>query len=109
MLLSNLTREKSIAEDLVEASLAVPPGEICPSSRLLDLLTEVFVKAQGYNNKAEFHFLASVFANLTLLRKSLVCCNRLGLWRGSKRTRVFLANVCVGGYSYYQVDDLYGT
>lgn len=69
MLLSNLTREKSIAEDLVEASLAVPPGEICPSSRLLDLLTEVFVKAQGYNNKAEFHFLASVFANLTLLPK----------------------------------------
>ncbi|KAI9595615.1 hypothetical protein BDF19DRAFT_422488 [Syncephalis fuscata] len=69
MLLSNLTKEKTIAVKLIAA--AVPSVETLSdkSTRALTQLLEVFVRGSNkmYNKNADYHYLASVFANITLV------------------------------------------
>ncbi|KAJ1679351.1 Protein hgh1, partial [Spiromyces aspiralis] len=68
MLLSNMNKYEAIAVSLVQ--LEVPEvAQLASTSRALDQLTDVFVKGadKQYNKHAQFHFLASVFADLTMV------------------------------------------
>ena len=68
MLLSNITKDELISAKLL--SLKVQPiQDLSSSTRAIDQLADVFVKGldRKYNKKAEFHFLASVFANVTMV------------------------------------------
>jgi hypothetical protein len=64
MLLSNMTKYEPICVKLIDGT-ATPLSGLTESTRLMDHLVEVFHKGVGkeYNPQAEFHFLASVFAN----------------------------------------------
>lgn len=68
MLLSNITKYELICSRVLDTT-AIPIKELSSSSRLIDHLIDAFVKGvnKTYNPEAEFHFLASVFANLTLV------------------------------------------
>ncbi|RUS28491.1 hypothetical protein BC938DRAFT_481820 [Jimgerdemannia flammicorona] len=70
MLLSNLTKYEPICTGILDAT-AKPMEGLSSSFRLIDHLVDAFVKGvdKAYNPEAEFHFLASVFANLTSLPK----------------------------------------
>jgi len=70
MLLSNITKDEVISAKIL--SLNVQPIHLSNSTRVMDQLVDVFVKGlnKTYNKEAEFHFLASVFANV-----SMVCIN----------------------------------
>ncbi|CAG8471883.1 8440_t:CDS:10 [Funneliformis mosseae] len=68
MLLSNITKDETVAAKLL--SLKVRPiKDLSNSSQTIGQLTDVFVRGfeKKYNKEAEFHFLASVFANVTML------------------------------------------
>lgn len=69
MLLSNMTKNESACVKLIQAK-AEPVEELSQSTRQLDHLVEAFHKGykKEYNPEAEFHFLASVFSNLSGLR-----------------------------------------
>ncbi|KAI8364429.1 hypothetical protein BD560DRAFT_403131 [Blakeslea trispora] len=68
MLLSNMTKYEPTCVKVIQAT--AKPLEICSSTRLLDQLVEVFHKGykKEYNPEAEFHFLASVFSNVSSIR-----------------------------------------
>ncbi|CAG8632213.1 1662_t:CDS:2 [Cetraspora pellucida] len=68
MLLSNITKYQDIAIKLLKLELQVVEG-LSSSTKAINQLVDVFVKGvnRAYNKEAEFHFLASVFANLTML------------------------------------------
>lgn len=69
MLLSNMTKyEPTCVKVIQEKALAVEG--LSESTRLLDQLVEVFHKGykKEYNPEAEFHFLASVFSNVSSIR-----------------------------------------
>ncbi|CAM0135438.1 Protein hgh1 [Umbelopsis sp. WA50703] len=69
MLLSNMTKYEPICVKLVDATVAALP-DLSESTRLMDHLVEVFHRGvtKAYNPQAEFHFLASVFANASTIR-----------------------------------------
>ncbi|CAB4411873.1 unnamed protein product [Rhizophagus irregularis] len=68
MLLSNITKNELICVKIL--SLNVQPIQyLSNSTRAMDQLVDVFVKGlnRKYNKEAEFHFLASVFANVSMI------------------------------------------
>ena len=90
MLLGNLTKDDAICKKLIDVSLVLdaPPLSLPTkddealekgspplvegqrfSIRVMDRLLQVFLRGEsrGYNPNAEFHFLASVFANASLV------------------------------------------
>ncbi|KAI8367192.1 hypothetical protein EDC96DRAFT_507226 [Choanephora cucurbitarum] len=69
MLLSNMTKYEPVCVKVIQAT-AKPLDDFCSSTRLLDQLVEVFHKGykKEYNPEAEFHFLASVFSNVSSIR-----------------------------------------
>jgi hypothetical protein len=71
MLLSNMTKYEPICVKLIDAQVTPLEG-LSESTRLMDHLVEAFHKGVGknYNPQAEFHFLASVFANASAVSKS---------------------------------------
>ncbi|GAB5587112.1 Protein hgh1 [Umbelopsis nana] len=73
MLLSNMTKYEPICVKLIDGTVAALPG-LSESTRMMDHLVEVFHKGVGknYNPQAEFHFLASVFANASAIRHGRV-------------------------------------
>ncbi|CAO3678912.1 unnamed protein product [Umbelopsis vinacea] len=73
MLLSNMTKYEPICVKLIDGT-ATPLSGLTESTRLMDHLVEVFHKGVGkeYNPQAEFHFLASVFANSSAIRHGRV-------------------------------------
>ncbi|CAG8532726.1 5383_t:CDS:2 [Racocetra persica] len=68
MLLSNITKYQDIAIKLMKLELQAVEG-LPSSTKAIDQLVDVFVRGlnRAYNKEAEFHFLASVFANVTML------------------------------------------
>lgn len=64
MLLANLTKHSSLSKT-IEATQN-PPDALSTSSSILDQLMDLFVKgqSQSYNKKANFDYLAYVFADL---------------------------------------------
>lgn len=66
MLLSNMTKHEPTCVKLLEGKANPLPG-LCESKRLMDHLVEAFHRGhkRAYNKKAEFHFLASVFSNVS--------------------------------------------
>lgn len=75
MLLSNMTKYEPTCVRVLEGEAKPLPG-LSESTRLLDHLVEAFHRGhkRAYNPKAEFNFLASVFANV-----SGVSTNRLDI------------------------------
>jgi len=73
MLLSNMTKYEPICVKLIDAKVTPLEG-LSESTRLMDHLVEAFHKGVGknYNPQAEFHFLASVFANASAIRHGRV-------------------------------------
>ncbi|KAI8636844.1 hypothetical protein BD408DRAFT_425480 [Parasitella parasitica] len=73
MLLSNMTRLESTCVRVIQ-SQADPVEGLSESTRLLDQLVEAFHKGfkREYNPKAEFHYLASVFSNVSSIRSGRV-------------------------------------
>jgi hypothetical protein len=73
MLLSNMTKHEPICVKLIDAKVAPLEG-LSESTRLMDHLVEAFHKGVGknYNPQAEFHFLASVFANASAVSQSVM-------------------------------------
>src|SRR5688572_14569684 len=72
MLLSNITKDEATSAKLL--SLNVQPIQgLSSSTRAIDQLADVFVRGldKKYNEKAEYHFLASVFANVTMVNCQL--------------------------------------
>ncbi|KAI9229189.1 MAG: hypothetical protein DHS80DRAFT_30028 [Piptocephalis tieghemiana] len=69
MLLSNLTKEEKMARKLVDVSVATGVSGLTEATRVLDQLTEVFLKGvdKQYNEECTYDYLASVFADVTLL------------------------------------------
>ncbi|OZJ04226.1 hypothetical protein BZG36_02963 [Bifiguratus adelaidae] len=67
MLLSNLTKHADVSSKVLETKVK-PLPELSTSENLMDHLVEVFLKGvdMAYNPEADFHFLASVFANISL-------------------------------------------
>ncbi|CAG8637143.1 185_t:CDS:2, partial [Acaulospora morrowiae] len=68
MLISNITKNERISAKIL--SIECQPVEgLSNSKRFMDHLVDIFVKGldRSYNKEAEFHFLASVFANVTML------------------------------------------
>ncbi|KAI8986034.1 hypothetical protein BDB01DRAFT_75846 [Pilobolus umbonatus] len=84
MLLSNMSKYEPICVKIVQAK-AKPVENLSKSDRLLDQLVEAFHRGykKEYNPEADFHFLASVFSN--------VSCIRLG--------RVFMIEPAMDGLS----------
>ncbi|KAK9766856.1 Protein hgh1 [Basidiobolus ranarum] len=68
MLLANISKSESVCVKLMEAT-STPVDSLTKSHRVIDQLAEVFVKGyeRQYNSNAEYHFLASVFANITTI------------------------------------------
>ncbi|KAJ1921193.1 Protein hgh1 [Mycoemilia scoparia] len=68
MLLSNMTKDEAIVSSLVKLEIPKNPN-LCPSESALDQLTDVFIKGidKGYNKDANFHFLSSVFADISMV------------------------------------------
>lgn len=66
MLLSNMTKYEPTCVRVLEGEAKPLPG-LSESKRLLDHLVEAFHRGhkRAYNPKAEFNFLASVFANVS--------------------------------------------
>ncbi|KAG2177101.1 hypothetical protein INT43_007757 [Umbelopsis isabellina] len=73
MLLSNMTKYEPICVKLIDGTVAALP-DLSESTRLMDHLVEVFHRGvtKAYNPQAEFHFLASVFANASTIRHGRV-------------------------------------
>ncbi|KAI9318977.1 hypothetical protein BX666DRAFT_1410689 [Dichotomocladium elegans] len=73
MLLSNMTKHEPTCVQLLEGEAKPLPG-LSESTRLLDHLVEAFHRGhkRAYNPKADFHFLASVFANVSGIRAGRV-------------------------------------
>ena len=69
MLLSNMTKYEPTCVKVIQAE-AKPVEGLISSTRLLDQLVEVFLKGvnKEYNPEAEYHFLASVFSNVSSIR-----------------------------------------
>ncbi|KAG1132689.1 hypothetical protein G6F42_002131 [Rhizopus arrhizus] len=69
MLLSNMTKNESACVKLIQAKTEPMEG-LSKSTRMLDHLVEAFHKGykKDYNPEAEYHFLASVFSNISGLR-----------------------------------------
>ncbi|ORE06305.1 DUF383-domain-containing protein [Rhizopus microsporus var. microsporus] len=69
MLLSNMTKYESTCVKIIQGKVEPLEG-LSKSTRLLDHLVEVFHKGykKEYNPEAEFHFLASVFSNVSSIR-----------------------------------------
>lgn len=69
MLLSNMTKYEPTCVKVIQAT-AEPVEGLSQSTRLLDQLVEAFHKGykKEYNPEAEFHFLASVFSNVSSIR-----------------------------------------
>ncbi|KAI8376413.1 uncharacterized protein BYT42DRAFT_646016 [Radiomyces spectabilis] len=69
MLLSNMTKYEPVCVKLINAQIK-PLPELTKSDRLMDHLVEVFHRGhkKAYNDQAEFHFLASVFSNVSTIR-----------------------------------------
>ncbi|PVU84940.1 hypothetical protein BB559_006910 [Furculomyces boomerangus] len=68
MLLSNICKDKAVSDALVTLKIAKQP-EIINSDLALDQLTQLFLMGVGenrLNKKANFDFLSSVFAELTI-------------------------------------------
>ncbi|KAG9292621.1 hypothetical protein G9A89_006993 [Geosiphon pyriformis] len=67
MLLSNLTKNEQISNRML--TLSFPSSNQATLTGTLDQLIDVFEKGvnKTFNKDAEFHFLASVFANITIL------------------------------------------
>jgi hypothetical protein len=68
MLLSNITKIEVISTKLLSLN-AQPIKDLSSSMQAMDQLVDVFVKGlnKEYNKEAEFHFLASVFANVSMV------------------------------------------
>ncbi|KAI8075843.1 uncharacterized protein B0P05DRAFT_450635, partial [Gilbertella persicaria] len=68
MLLSNMTKYEPTCVKVIQAT--AEPIDLCQSTRFLDQLVEVFHKGykKEYNPEAEYHFLASVFSNVSSIR-----------------------------------------
>ena len=68
MLLSNITKNEVIAAKLLSLNVQ-PIQDLSSSAQAMDQLIDVFVKGPNkeYNKEAEFHFLASVFANMSVV------------------------------------------
>ncbi|CAG8572061.1 3741_t:CDS:10 [Paraglomus brasilianum] len=68
MLLSNTTKHELAAKKILDAEIQ-PTDELSSSTRAIDQLLDAFVKGanSSYNKNANFHFLASVFADVTIL------------------------------------------
>lgn len=66
MLLSNMTKYEPTCVRVLEGEAKPLPG-LSESKRLLDHLVEAFHRGhkRAYNPKADFNFLASVFANVS--------------------------------------------
>ncbi|KAJ8655716.1 hypothetical protein O0I10_008601 [Lichtheimia ornata] len=73
MLLSNMTKYEPTCVRVLEGEAKPLPG-LSESTRLLDHLVEAFHRGhkRAYNPKAEFNFLASVFANVSGIRAGRV-------------------------------------
>ncbi|CAG8433605.1 1189_t:CDS:10 [Ambispora gerdemannii] len=75
MLLSNITKDEKIADKLLNATMPETANTtnttLVSSTRAMDQLVDVFVKGvnKEYNKHAEYHFLSSVFANVTILQQ----------------------------------------
>ncbi|OAD81379.1 hypothetical protein PHYBLDRAFT_184601 [Phycomyces blakesleeanus NRRL 1555(-)] len=69
MLLSNMTKSESICVKLLEMKTN-PLPELCESDKVMDQLVEAFHRGhkKAYNPQAEYHFLASVFSNVSGIR-----------------------------------------
>ncbi|KAI9477736.1 MAG: hypothetical protein EXX96DRAFT_568011 [Benjaminiella poitrasii] len=69
MLLSNMTKYEPTCVKVIQATVEPVEG-LSQSTRLLDQLVEVFHKGykKEYNPEADFHFLASVFSNVSSIR-----------------------------------------
>ncbi|CAO3625988.1 unnamed protein product [Mucor fragilis] len=69
MLLSNMTKFEPTCVKVINSKAELVEG-LVESTRLLDQLVEVFHKGykKEYNPEAEFHFLASVFSNVSSIR-----------------------------------------
>ncbi|CAG8584800.1 35_t:CDS:2, partial [Acaulospora colombiana] len=67
MLLSNITKNERISEKILPMESQSVKG-LSSSKRSIDHLVDLFVNGldRSYNQEAEFHFLASVFANMTM-------------------------------------------
>ncbi|KAI8055209.1 hypothetical protein BDF22DRAFT_675923 [Syncephalis plumigaleata] len=66
-LMKMITSPTHVLADLAFGAIAVPPVDgLSTSARALTQLLEVFNKQ--YNKQADYHFLASVFANITLTK-----------------------------------------
>ena len=65
MLLANISKDDSFLSVIDSTQKA--PAELSPSERVIDQLMDLFVKGQdgSYNKKANFDYLAYVFANLS--------------------------------------------
>ncbi|GJN76753.1 hypothetical protein PLIIFM63780_000240 [Purpureocillium lilacinum] len=65
MLLANISKDDSFLSVIDRTQKA--PAELSPSERVIDQLMDLFVKGQdgSYNKKANFDYLAYVFANLS--------------------------------------------
>ena len=68
MLLSNTTKHEHAAKKILDAEIQ-PTDELSSSTRAIDQLLDAFVKGanNSYNKNANFHFLASVFADVTIV------------------------------------------
>ncbi|KAG0173338.1 hypothetical protein DFQ28_008778 [Apophysomyces sp. BC1034] len=73
MLLSNMTKHEPICVKLLEIK-ADKNTELCDSDRVMDQLVEAFHRGhkKAYNADAEYHFLASVFSNVSGIRHGRV-------------------------------------
>ena len=68
MLLSNITKDEQAAKKILNAETQ-PTDGLSSSTRAIDQLLDAFVKGpnNSYNKNANFHFLASVFADITIV------------------------------------------
>ncbi|KAF0555782.1 eukaryotic protein [Gigaspora margarita] len=68
MLLSNITKYQDISMKFLKMENQQVEG-LSNSTKAIDQLVDVFVRGldRVYNKEAEYHFLASVFANVTML------------------------------------------
>ncbi|KAF7726199.1 hypothetical protein EC973_008997 [Apophysomyces ossiformis] len=73
MLLSNMTKHEPTCVKLLEAKVD-KNTDLCDSDRLMDQLVEAFHRGhrKAYNDEAEYHFLASVFSNVSGIRHGRV-------------------------------------
>lgn len=61
MLLSNITKRESAVDSLLGLRLNGTP--------VLEVLLDIFCQSRSYNKDADFHFLASVFADITRIQE----------------------------------------